>query len=119
MRSPAHIPSAMLRPLPANATSDDKLSGQIDRLAQTLPESIAEVAALLERVKVSSDYDAAVNRATGHVWSALERFYASADPAVRVALLRFARDHLSEGGQAPICRRLLRDAAWRVRSLAR
>jgi hypothetical protein len=114
-----HIPSAMLRPLPANATSDKKLHDQIGLLGQKLPDSMGQVAALLEQVKASSDYDAAVNRAAGHVWSALERFYASGDPSVRVALLRFACDHLPEAAQAHICRRLVKDTAWRVRSLAR
>ena len=85
-----HIPSTMLRPLPANATSDAKLRNQIDLLGQKLPDSMGQVAALLEQVKVSSDYDAAVNRAAGHVWSALDLFYTSEDPSVRVALLRFS-----------------------------
>jgi hypothetical protein len=114
-----HIPSTLLRPLPVNATFDAKLRDQIDRLCQKLPDSMEQVAALLEPVKASSDYDAAVNRAAGHVWSALERFYAFGDPAARVALFRFARDHLPEAAQAPICRRLVKDTAWRVRSLAR
>src|SRR5262249_27496211 len=114
-----HIPSTMLRPLPANATSDAKLRNQIDLLGQKLPDSIRQVAALLEQVKVSSDYDAVVNRAAGHIWSALDRFYASGDPSVRVDLLRFACDHLPEAAQAYICRRLVKDTAWRVRSLAR
>jgi hypothetical protein len=114
-----HVPSTMLRPLPANATSDAKLCDQIDLLGPNLPDSLGQVAALLEQVKTSSDYDAAVNRAAGHVWSALDRFYASGQPAVRVALLRFARDHLPEAAQAHLCRRLVKDGAWRVRALAR
>jgi RNA-directed DNA polymerase len=114
-----HIPSPMLRPLPANATSDADLHDRIDLLGQSLPDSLGEVAALLEKVKPSSDYDAAVNRAAGHVWSALERFYTSGDPSVRVALLHFARDHLPEAAQAHLCRRLVKDGAWRVRSRAR
>src|SRR5262249_30299291 len=109
----------MLRPLPANATSDVKLCNQIDLLGQKLPDSLGQMAALLEKVKASSDYDAAVNRAAGHVWSALGPFYASGDPSVRVALLRFAHDHLPEAAQAHLCRRLVKDAAWRVRALAR
>ncbi|HZU37816.1 MAG TPA: reverse transcriptase family protein [Gemmataceae bacterium] len=113
------IPSALLRPLPINATSDGKLHNQIDSLGQKLPASIGQVAALLDRVKAASDYDSAVNRAAGHVWSALERFYTSSDPSLRVALLRFARDHLPEAGQAYLCRRLVKDTAWRVRAQAR
>jgi RNA-directed DNA polymerase len=119
MRALADTPSTMLRPLPPNTTSDANLSDQIDRLAKKFPDSLAEVAALLVTVQASSDYDAAVNRAAAHVWSALERFYEADDAAVRVELVRFARDHLPESGQAPICRRLIRDSAWRVRSLAR
>src|SRR5436190_2051180 len=113
------IPSAMLRPLPANATADVKLRDRIDALARKFPDSLGDVAALLEKVKASNDYDAAVNRAARHVWLALEGFYTSGDPAVRVALLRLACDHLPEAAQAHICRRLVKDAAWRVRSRAR
>src|SRR5436305_8877214 len=102
-----HIPSTMLRPLPVNASADAKLRHRIDQLGQKLPDSLGQVADLLEQVKASSDYDAAVNRAAGHVWSALERFYASGDPEVRVALLRFASDHLPEAAQAHLCRRLV------------
>ncbi|HTU20612.1 MAG TPA: reverse transcriptase family protein [Gemmataceae bacterium] len=114
-----HIPSAMLRPLPANATSNKKLRDQIDLLGPKLPDSMERMGLLLEQVKVSSDYDAAVNRAAGHVWSALEEFYRSGEPTVRVALLRFAHAHLPEAAQAYLCRRLVKDSAWRVRSLAR
>ncbi len=114
-----HIPTAMLRPLPANATSDAKLHQQIDSLGPKLPDSMEQMAALLEEAKPTSAYDAAVNRAAGHVWSVLERFYASGDPIMRVALLRFARGHLPESAQAYLCRRLVKDGAWRVRSLAR
>ena len=60
-----HIPSTMLRPLPANATSDAKLCDRIDSLARKLPDGIGQVAALLEQLKASSDYDAAVNRSAG------------------------------------------------------
>jgi RNA-directed DNA polymerase len=115
----APIPTAMLRSLPANATSDAKLRDQIDSLGQSLPDSLGQMAALLEQAKPSSDYDAAVNRAAGHVWSALDGFYSSGDPSVRVALLRFAHAHMSETAQAYLCRRLVKDTAWRVRSLAR
>lgn len=114
-----HIPSAMLRPLPANATSDAKLCDKIDSLSHKLPGILGQMAALLDQVKSTSDYDAAVNRAAGHVWSALESFYRSGDVYVKVELLRFACGHLPEAAQAFICRRLVKDMAWRVRSQAR
>src|SRR5262249_21952045 len=107
------------RPLPANATADAKLHARIDALGRELPDSLGQMTEALDQVKASCDYDAAVNRATAHVWPALERFFASADPSVRVALLRFARDHLAEEAQERICRRLLKAPAWRVRSQAR
>lgn len=119
MRALDQIPSRLLRPLPANATSDAKVREQIEQLCQKLPGGLAELSARLMSLRDSSDYDAAVNSATRHVWSALDQFYASEDPAERTALLRFARDHLSEAAQAHLCRRLIRDAAWRVRALAR
>jgi hypothetical protein len=113
-----HIPAALLRPLPANATTDANLQDQIDRLSEELPAGLGQVAALLEQVQATSDYDAAVNRAAGHVWGTLDQFYTSDDPAVRVALLRFACDHLPEAAQAHICRRLVKDTAYRVRARA-
>lgn len=113
------IPSAMLRPLPANATSDAKLRDKIDSLGQKLPGSIGLITALLAGAKASSDYDAAVNWAAGHVWAALDRIYSSSNPAEREALLHFACNHLPEAAQAHICRRLVKDTVWRVRSKAR
>jgi retron-type reverse transcriptase len=113
------VPSWVLRPLPANATADAKLHARIDKLSQTLPESIGTMAEALVKVKAYREYDTAANRAAAHVWLALERFYSSDDPSVRVALLRFARDHLAEEAQARICRRLAKDPAWRVRSQTR
>jgi hypothetical protein len=106
------IPSRLLRPLPANATSDAKLRTQIDALGQNLPERLTDLAALLTQLQDSSDYDSAVNWAAGHIWAALERFTESGDPAVRTALLRFARDHLSEAALAHLCRKLIRDGAY-------
>jgi retron-type reverse transcriptase len=73
----------------------------------------------LRQVKTSTDYDAAVNRAAAHVWPVLECFYSAGDPAVRLALLHFACEHLPEAAQAHVCRRLVKDAAWRVRTQAR
>ncbi len=119
MESLERVPSAVLRPLPANAAVDEVLHAQLDLLSQQLPASIGQMAEALEKVKASCEYDAAVNRSAAHVWIALERFYSSSDPAVRVALLRFVRDHLVEEAQARICRRLVKDSAWRVRSEAR
>jgi hypothetical protein len=114
-----HIPPELLRPLPVNAAVDAQLHADLDELAQKLPESLGQMAEALDQVKASSAYDAGVNRAAAHIWLALERFYSSGDPSVRVDLLRFVRDHLIEEAQARICRRLVKDSAWRVRSLAR
>jgi retron-type reverse transcriptase len=119
MNSLETVPSVLLRPLPVNAGTDAKLHAQIDSLSQNLPGSLGQMAEALEKVKTSCDYDAAVNRAAAHVWLALERFYTSADPTVRLDLLRFVRDHFVEEAQARICRRLVKDSAWRVRALAR
>lgn len=107
-----HIPSAMLRPLPANATSEAKLRDKIDSLSRRLPGSVGQMAALLEQVKTTSDYDAAVNRVAGQVWSALESFYASGDTSVKAELLRFACGHLPEAAQAYIYR--LPDEIYKV-----
>jgi hypothetical protein len=114
-----HVPPVVLRVLPVNATADAKLHARIDSLSKKLPGSLGDLSQALHKVHASCDYDAAVNRATAHVWVALERFYSSDDPSVRLALLRFARAHLVEEAQARICRRLVKDPAWRVRSWAR
>ena len=113
------IPSKMLRTLPVNATFEAQLRKQVDKLCQKLPSSLGDIAHLLEKTRESSGYDSAVNRVAAHVWGALDLFYAADDPDVRSVLLKFARDHLPETAQAYICRRLAKDSAWRVRSMAR
>jgi hypothetical protein len=114
-----HVPPVVLRPLPANAAVNAKTHARIDELGPKLPGSIGQMAEALDDIKASCEYDAAANWAAAHIWLVLERFFSSDDPSVRVALLRFARDHLAEEAQARICRRLVKDAAWRVRSQAR
>src|SRR5438132_1218683 len=98
-----HVAPVVLRPLPANAAADAALHAHLDLLGQKLPETLGPMTEALERVKASCEYDAAVNRAAAHVWLALERFYSSDDARVRVALLRFVRDHLGEEAQARVC----------------
>lgn len=112
-------PAWLQRALPANATSDAKLNARIDRLADKLPGAIAELHAALEAVRSFSEYDEAANRASARVWQVLDSFYVHEEPSVRNALLSFATEHMVLEAQARVYRRLVKDAALRVRRRAR
>ncbi|OAI45664.1 hypothetical protein AYO44_12570 [Planctomycetaceae bacterium SCGC AG-212-F19] len=113
------VPEWLLRPLPANASADAKLHAEIGRLASNLPASLAEIAKALEAIKNYSEYDAAANWASAHVWQAVAKFSAADLPGVRVGLLKFAAAHMVAKAQAQICRRLAKDPAVAVRRRAR
>jgi hypothetical protein len=115
-----HTPPAWLaRPLPANASVDEKLHARIDELGRKLPHSIGKLHEALDAVQPYREYDAAANRAAAHVWQALGRFFAADAVELRTALLAFAAAHLGEEAQARVLRRLVKDPALRVRNRAR
>jgi hypothetical protein len=111
-------PAWLLRPLPANAARDKKLEERIDDLGEKLPDSLFQLTFALDAVQAFREYDAAANRASAHVWRALERFYAAESAAARARLLSFARAHMTPAAQARICRRLVKDPAHQVRAKA-
>src|SRR5215470_12491989 len=82
-----HVPTWLYRPLPANATADAALNARIDELSQELPQSLTQLHNALNTVRMLCEYDVAANRASEHVWHALERCYAEDLPSVRIALL--------------------------------
>jgi RNA-directed DNA polymerase len=113
------VPAWLLRPLPANAVSDEKLHAEIDKLAAGLPDTLGGLGTALFRVRCYQEYDAAANRANAHVWRALDGLLASPARSVRMALLTFATAHMVEEAQARICRRLVKDPDVGVRGSAR
>src|SRR5262249_53906447 len=90
-----------------------------DDLCRKLPGSLPELREALAKVQPYREYDAAANRASAHVWLALGHIDALAPPAVRLALLNFAADHMAPEAQARVCRRLVKDPDPRVRRRAR
>src|SRR5690242_13066674 len=95
-------PAWLLRPLPANAARDKKLEEQIDKHGEKLPDTLWQLSMALDGVKAYSEYDAAANRASAHLWHAVERFYGSPDEGVRARLLTFAHNHMTPAALARI-----------------
>jgi retron-type reverse transcriptase len=108
-------PAWLLRPLPLNAQSAGDRLGLIDGFGAELPARLPDLHKLLNALQSQASYDEAVNRASGHVWNALEVFYTSPDEKDRLNLLEFAHDHLVEQAQARIYRRLAKDSSIHVR----
>jgi hypothetical protein len=113
------VPEWVLRPLPANAVTDAELERRIDALAGTLPDNLAELDRALREVYSFREYDSAANRASAHVWLALERLYGSGQPREKGDLAEFALRHMTERARARVLRRLSKDADLRVRSRVR
>src|SRR5262249_2174095 len=103
------VPTWLLRPLPANAVTDDKLNERIDQLCQDLPASLPQLHLRLAKVSSSCEYDGAANRAAAHVWNTRERFFSSESPSSRAQLLAFAAAPLPAEALARVCRRLVKD----------
>ena len=119
MDTQTHAPAWLFRPLPVNAAVDEKLHTRIDKLGEDLPDSLLELHQALDAARPYREYDAAANRASAHVWQAVERFYVAADKRVRSGLLSFAVEHMGEEAQARILRRLVKDPATSIRARAR
>jgi retron-type reverse transcriptase len=111
------VPHWVLRPLPINAELDASLHKSIDAQARKLPGSLPELHRTLMKVRRFREYDAAANRASAHVWQALESLY-GAEPRTRSVLLIFARAHMTTQAVARICRRLVKDPQMWVRNRA-
>jgi hypothetical protein len=119
MESTEHLPVWLSRPLPANAIIDKKLHARLDALGKKLPDSLREIWSALNAVKMYREYDAAANLAGAYVWKALDHFFASDSPSVRVSLLAFAQEHMVEQAVARIVRRFVKDPSTSVRLRAR
>ena len=113
----SRVPHWLLRPLPANAVVDAALHADIDKHAVRLPQTLDVLTKLLDSRQPYADYDAAANRASAHVWLAFDRIFSEVE--ARSQLIRFARDHMTEGARGRLLRRLLRDASPRIRRAAR
>jgi retron-type reverse transcriptase len=114
----AQAPGWLLRPLPVNASDDEKLNAQIDEAGKGLPGTMQQLVRLLEGVRMYREFDSAVNRACVHVWRVREQFLSSDNEVVRKTLLTFAREYMVEAAQARILRRLVKDPSPRLREMA-
>jgi retron-type reverse transcriptase len=113
------VPAWVLKPLPANSTSDEELQAKVLRLCEQLPGTLVELDQLLQGVKAYREYDQAANVAAAGVWRALDRCFACPVVETRRDLVRFAAEHLGPELQARIFRRLAKDINGRIRSLVR
>jgi retron-type reverse transcriptase len=114
----ARAPDWLLRPLPMNAVVDPALHTIIDTLAAKLPDSIEQLHEKLDAVRMFREYDAAVNRASAHVWQKLESCLGSLELEPRLALLHFAQEHLTPPAFSRILRRMVKDPSPSVRRQA-
>ncbi len=115
----SRVPRWLLRPLPANASSDPKVNKKIDALSKKLPDSIGEIHSILTRITEYSEYDDAANRASAYVWLAMEDFFNAEDAQIRSQLLSFVGAHMVPRARARVLRRLIKDPVSRVRGKAR
>src|SRR5690349_16736700 len=107
-----HVPSWLLRPLPANAVLDAALLERVEALTARLPHSLPQLHKLLKEYRAYREYDAAANRAALAVWDARQRILDM--PELRVHLLDFA-EHLPEPGRARVFRWLSKVPSPRLR----
>lgn len=113
------VPDWILRPLPINSVRDDSTLARIKKLGEALPASLEELSESLRKVSGLNVYDEAVNLASAYVWLRREQFLDDEDPLRRLALLRFAEDHMSAQAQARICRQLAKDPSVAIRQKTR
>ncbi|MDY3562733.1 reverse transcriptase domain-containing protein [Gemmata sp. JC673] len=108
-------PAWLLLPLPANADADPTLIAIIEQHATSLPEGFKKLHDALDRVRALASYEPAVNRSNTLVWEKLEALLTAPEGAARIALIRYAREHMPERGCARVLRRLAKDADMNVR----
>ncbi len=111
------VPHWVLRPLPANTTSDANLLKEIEEVCAKLPNHFYHLHSLLQRVRCFREYDSAVNDACVRVWRLLPQLFAGTVGA-KHSLLYFASQHMPPEAQARIYRRLAKDAVLSVRRKA-
>ncbi|MBY0456796.1 MAG: hypothetical protein K2V38_05630, partial [Gemmataceae bacterium] len=108
-------PAWLMLPLPANADADAKLLESVEEHAAKLPDSFKKLQDTLDKVRALASYEPAVNRANALVWEKLEGLLSSPEPKERLALVRYAREHMPERGCARVLRRLAKDPDMEVR----
>ncbi|HEY1188507.1 MAG TPA: reverse transcriptase family protein [Gemmata sp.] len=115
MSASQSAPAWLLLPLPANATTDEALIATIEQHAATLPGALKKLHDALDKVRALASYEPAVNRANALVWEQLGALLSAPAGADRIALIRYARDHMPERAAARVLRRLAKDADMSVR----
>src|SRR5215471_8832294 len=109
-------PEWLYLPLPANADADAKLLATVEQLCSRLPDDFAKLQMALDDVRALASYDPAVNRANELVWERFEKLVASPEGAARIALVKYAVEHLPVRGLARVLRRLAKDPDTAVRN---
>ncbi len=115
MAASQSIPAWLLLPLPANADTDAALIATVEQHGANLPEGFKPLHDALDQVRALATYEPAVNLANGLVWSKLESLLSAPDPTPRLALIKYARDHMPERACARVLRRLAKDPDMEVR----
>ncbi len=71
---PRSVPEWVFRPLPLNATRNERFERQIEQLAPLAPQQLPEIVKKLRTSEPYSDFDAVANCAIRVVWQSLDRF---------------------------------------------
>jgi RNA-directed DNA polymerase len=116
MSASRSAPEWLLLPLPANADHDEKLLAKIEEACAKLPAGFNQLQKALDSVRALASYDPAVNRANELVWERLEALLAAPDGNHRLALARYAREHMPQRALSRILRRLAKDPDMGVRA---
>jgi retron-type reverse transcriptase len=118
MPSTPSAPAWLLLPLPANADHDAELLDRVEQHCSKLPENFPQLQKALDAVRSLASYEPAVNRANAHVWGQLDNLLVAA-PKHRIALMKYAFEHVPQRGLARILRRMAKDPDTEVRTTVR
>lgn len=127
MADTAPAPAWLLRPLPANATTDDKLADKLAKLVAAarsadtkhLGKAIYDLNSALSQAQPVATYEPAVNAVAGHLWELAEAVCGCDDLNAKYHLITLAVGHMVPEAAARICRRLAKDPNPRVRQAVR
>ena len=113
--STTNAPAWLLLPLPANADPDPKVLARVEQACSKLPDGFGELQKALGEVRQLASYEPAVNAANALVWERLEELLGHPAGKARIALIKYAADHLPERARARVLRRLAKDPDTEVR----
>lgn len=113
--STSNAPAWLLLPLPANADPDPQLLEKVEQVCSKLPDKFPDLQRAIDAVKQFASYEPAVNRANELIWERLEELLSHPHSKGRIALVKYAADHLPERAQARVLRRLAKDPDMEVR----